>query len=590
VKPCLFCGEQIQPAAVKCRFCGEWLDPSKRPAWSGQEVAVLTEQIAREVARQLAPQSAEGEARASSTPRRRPSTRDIPSEPSATSVVAPDDKGRAAGSLDTRLGLEPHVTPAYEPPGPYPGKRELGQPAPRGARWQPGGEDSGPQAAAPSWQPPLSEEPLRSEPEPQPQATVSDSVWQAPAWLRPEEAAAARPQTPTWTPPIEHKPATPSWAAPATPVSPMASPPPWSPPAAAPATAVAEPAPRARAPRIPELGLEHEPAPAKPEFSTPAAYPKDDDEFVDGGFADEFDDEFEDQPATRTPAIEAQPKPTEERKGKPGKQSKQAEPAVAPAAEARPRAKPPKDEDDDDFDDDDDDFDDDDDDDDDFNDDDDRGSMAGEIMTSSIAAPVQPRKLPWIPIALVASVLVMVSAYAFRDTIFGSASEDPAPEEGTEEVVENQPEPDPQPEPEPEPEPQPEPKPEPPPAIPAEELQAKLDEATNLVNRQKHADATKIIDEILGKIPKEPRALSLRAITQLEGRKHQDALVTANECVEADAGQANCWITIAVVEQENDNLPRALEGYRKYLELEPSGRFAKEAKRQADRLSTKVEG
>ena len=473
------------------------------------------------------------------------------------------------------------MTPAYESPGPFPGSkrgrpdehaepaRTLGQPAPRGARWQPGSaEDSGP--TTPSWQPP--DDPVREE---SPQATVSDSVWQAPSWLRPAEPARPSP-TPTWTPPLqEQKPATPTWAAPTTPPAPTPTPA-WTPPAAA---AVDPPAwspepTRARTPRIPELGLDPE---AEPKPGYAGAFPKDDDEFVDGGFGDEFEDEFEDRPAGSVAAVEAQGAP------KPGKPE-------APAAAGRPKAKPPKDADDDDFDDDDDDFDDDDDDEDfDVDEDDSRGSMAGEIVTSSTAAPVPQRKLPWIPIALVASVLVMVSAYAFRDAIFGT-SDDEVAEGETGEVADPQPEPEPPP-PEPEPEPKVEPEPEPPPpAIPAEELEAKLAEATNLLDRQKHTDAAKIIDEILEKIPKEPRALALRGFSQLEKRKHDDALATANECVGIDAKQATCWITIAVVEQEKNNLPRALEGYRKYLELEPDGRFAKVAKGQVDRLSAKVEG
>ena len=67
-------------------------------------------------------------------------------------------------------------------------------------------------------------------------------------------------------------------------------------------------------------------------------------------------------------------------------------------------------------------------------------------------------------------------------------------------------------------------------------------------------------------------------------------LNSANECVKADAQQAFCWIIIATVEQGNDNLPRALEAYRKYLEVDPSGQHAKSAKKQITRLEGKVQG
>src|SRR5690606_20708640 len=141
--------------------------------WSGPELAVLTEHIAREVAQQLAPRAPDSDADPR-PPRRRSSTRDIPSDPSSASVVAPDDFGRAAGSVEfeTQPPSDPSYEPAYEAPGPFPGlarphddhvehARTLGQPAPRGPRWKPGREDSGPKSAAPSWQPPLSEEPSR---------------------------------------------------------------------------------------------------------------------------------------------------------------------------------------------------------------------------------------------------------------------------------------------------------------------------------------------------------------------------------------------------------------------------------------------
>lgn len=380
----------------------------------------------------------------------------------------------------------------------------------------------------------------------------------------------------------------------------------------------------------------------------PSAVAPSEDEFVDGGFASEFDDdEFDDgpsddefppldlsaqsgrhrkrrrrldQPVIEIPAqpgraaapggresIDARPDSLAEARvgasdpladdddfaDEPDQpdQPVAAKGKSAPAAKSeRPKAKQPRDEDDDDFDDDDDD--------DDFGDDEDDEDPAANSSSqlgASVTAPSDKgagRKLPWVPIAAVAGGLVLVLAFAFRETLFGTGDDaevaDGAAESGTDGA---EPAAEAEPQPEPKDKPEPEPKPEPkPPAIAPEELDAKIAEAKSLVNRQKFDDARVIIDEVLGKIPNEGRMLALLAQTHLEKNKLEDALATANDCVAADAGQAFCWIIIATVEQGNDNLPRALEAYRKYLEVEPEGQHAKSAKKQITRLEGKVQG
>ncbi len=611
MKPCPFCSEQIQPAAVKCRFCGEWLDPNMRPAWSGSDLAALTEQITREVTRQLSGSDTSTTAR---PPRKRSSTRDIPSDPHRAGVIAPDEAGTRSGTVEfePQPQSEPRTPPPYEEPGPYPGlggpgapARTLGQPAPRAARWTPGGarEESGPKvAAAPSWSPPL------STPEPEPRE--SDPVWSPPEWLTAAKRHAAHhsaghhapphaeAELPSWSPPppgAQSQSPKPSWSAPAAP-PPSAPAPAWAPPGAA--------------------------RPADP--SRAAAAAPSEDEFVDGGFGSEFaDDEFDDGPGEDDdfppldlaaasgrhrkrrrrldqPAIEippqsasATPPPIEDPNF-----DELDQPAARPTAAAakpaagkpeRPKAKHPRDDDDDD------DFDDDDDDDDDFDDDDDDedpAAASSSTLDASVTAQKREtsgRKLPWIPISAVAGGLVLVLAFAFREQLFGP-SDDAAVAEAGETAAETEPAPEPEPEPKPEqPKPEPEPKPQPP-AIPQEELDAKVAEATSLVNRQKYDDARVILDEVLAKVPTEGRALALVAQIQLEKNKLADALATADQCVAADPQQAFCWIIIATVEQGNDNLPRALEAYRKYLEVEPQGQHAKSAKKQITRLESKVPG
>src|SRR5262249_43974135 len=147
----------------------------------------------------------------------------------------------------------------------------------------------------------------------------------------------------------------------------------------------------------------------------------------------------------------------------------------------------------------------------------------------------------------------------------------------------------PEPEPEPTP-PEPEPKDEttgevappepPPPTIDPEVLEAKLAEADTFYRKGKLDKAREVLDGVLAESPKEPRALALLAQVLLEKGEFDTAIVTANDCVKVDDKEPNCWMTIAVIDQENKNFARALEGYQKYLEIAPDGRFAKSAVKQ----------
>jgi hypothetical protein len=132
---------------------------------------------------------------------------------------------------------------------------------------------------------------------------------------------------------------------------------------------------------------------------------------------------------------------------------------------------------------------------------------------------------------------------------------------------------------------------QPPPVVPTapvdQAFTAQLARAREAYSDGKLKAASATLAELAKTAPDHPEVLLLTAQVQLEDNKVADAQKTADRCVFVDPNQADCWLTLGVLRQNNNDNPGAVTAYETYLKLTPTGRYARAASSQLARLKPK---
>jgi tetratricopeptide (TPR) repeat protein len=115
-------------------------------------------------------------------------------------------------------------------------------------------------------------------------------------------------------------------------------------------------------------------------------------------------------------------------------------------------------------------------------------------------------------------------------------------------------------------------------------LAAKASAALEHARRERYEAALSLAAEVLQEAPGHPRGLLVRAQVHLARGHYGEALASAEECIEASAEEADCWMILGVLHQERKEPEKAVEAYERYMELEPDGAYAVEARRWVKRL------
>lgn len=92
------------------------------------------------------------------------------------------------------------------------------------------------------------------------------------------------------------------------------------------------------------------------------------------------------------------------------------------------------------------------------------------------------------------------------------------------------------------------------------------------------------LEQFLAEHPDDPTALMLLSQVELELGRLDDSLATAERCVAVSASESGCWLTIGVIAETKGASERAIDGYRRYAELAPNGRYAPDVHKALARL------